>query len=159
LTAADQGDYELVSAIFRPDVHWINDIGAGPYREAHGIEEVFTLLGQWNGLFEGTFHEEIIDVCGSDDNVVAILHETGSVNGHQFDNLAFFRFELDAEGRGPSGEREHVRPRPGGNRTLLGCRRSWIDVMCPSRRDSARHSRIATNERWIGRIPDVAVTV
>jgi len=99
LTAADQGDYELVSGIFRPDVHWINDIGAGPYREAHGIEEVFAMLGQWNGLFDGTFHEEIIDVCGSDDNVVAILHERGSVSGHQFDNLALFRFELDAEGR------------------------------------------------------------
>jgi hypothetical protein len=99
LTMANEGEYGLISEILRPDVHWSNDIGAGPYREAHGIEEVFTLLGQWNALFDGTFQEEIIDVCGSDDNVVAIMHETGSVNGHRFDNLALFRFELDAEGR------------------------------------------------------------
>jgi SnoaL-like domain len=98
-TAIEDGEYALVTEMLRPDVRWINDIGAGPYGAANGIDEVFTLLGQWNELFEGSFHRDIIDVCGSDDNVVAILHEMGTAAGQRFDNLALYRFELDTAGQ------------------------------------------------------------
>ena len=83
----------------RDDVVWTNDIGAGPFHRFDGKEAVVALWVRWNELFDGGFHQELVDVCASDDNVVAILHEVGSARGHQFDNLALYRYELDTSGQ------------------------------------------------------------
>ncbi|MEO6570647.1 MAG: nuclear transport factor 2 family protein [Ilumatobacteraceae bacterium] len=81
------------------DVVWTNDIGAGPFHRFEGKAAVMGLWVRWNALFDGGFNHELVDVCASDDNVVAILHEVGSARGHQFDNLALYRFELDTSGQ------------------------------------------------------------
>lgn len=39
-------------------------------------------------LFDGTFTQELVDVCAGGSNVVAILHESGTARGQRFDNLA-----------------------------------------------------------------------
>lgn len=92
------GDVAPALALLRDDVHWVNDIGAGPWREAHGKQGFLEMFSQWTSLFDGGFQQEVIDVCGSDRNVVVILREIGTASGHVFDNLALYRFELGGDG-------------------------------------------------------------
>jgi ketosteroid isomerase-like protein len=98
------GDPSAMVGLIDPDVSWSNDIGAGPWREIEGRDQLLEQLGRWGELFEGTFTQELVDVCASDDNVVAILHEQGTARGQRFDNLALYRLEL-----GPSGTYVRVR--------------------------------------------------
>jgi hypothetical protein len=56
------------------------------------------MLGAWGELFDGTFTQELLDVCASDSNVVAILHEFGTARGQHFDNLALYRHEIGPDG-------------------------------------------------------------
>jgi len=92
------GDIEPTLQLMRDDVVWINDIGAGPFHRGDGKESLLALVTEWMALFDGTFTQELVDICASDHNVVEILHETGTAQGQRFDNLALYRYELDDNG-------------------------------------------------------------
>ena len=92
------GDIEPTLQLMRDDVVWINDIGAGPFHRGDGKESLLALVTDWMALFDGTFTQELVDICASDHNVVEILHETGTAQGQRFDNLALYRYELDDNG-------------------------------------------------------------
>ena len=72
----------------------LNDIGAGPWRECYGRDAFFSFFGQFVAYLEGTFRQEVMDVLGYDDHVVATIHETGSRQGHVFDNRAVYLLEI-----------------------------------------------------------------
>lgn len=93
-TMWQSGDPSPMIELIDPDVSWHNDIGAGPWRDIQGRSQLLEMLGAFGELFEGTFTQELVDVCASDDNVVAILHEFGTARGQRFDNLALYRYEL-----------------------------------------------------------------
>jgi ketosteroid isomerase-like protein len=93
-----KGDFEPALARMHDEVHWVNDIGAGPWHECRGKQAVADMLAEWMALFDGGFEHQLIDVCASDNNVIQILREVGTAHGQRFDNLALYRFELDADG-------------------------------------------------------------
>jgi ketosteroid isomerase-like protein len=93
-----RGDLAPTHALLREDVHWVNDIGAGPWRDLHGKQAVLEMLAGWMALFDGGFEHQLIDICASDRNVIEILREVGTARGQLFDNLALYRFELDVDG-------------------------------------------------------------
>ena len=88
------GDATAMVGLIDPDVTWTNDIGAGPWRDIQGRAQLLEMLGHWSELFDGTFTQQLVDVCGSDDNVVAILQESGTARGQRFANLALYRYEI-----------------------------------------------------------------
>jgi ketosteroid isomerase-like protein len=94
LDAIARGDVEMMYAATHEDFVNINDIGAGPWREVHGRDAFFAFFGQFVEYLEGTFRQELMDVIGYDDHVVAIVHETGSRQGHPFDNRAIYLCEI-----------------------------------------------------------------
>jgi ketosteroid isomerase-like protein len=109
----ERGDQSVLDAMCRPDAEWINDIGAGPWRELRTPEAIAEFLAGWYQLFDGGFRHELIDVCASDRSIVAILREVGLARGHTFDNLALYRYSLDADGlithlRTYDQDREHI---------------------------------------------------
>jgi ketosteroid isomerase-like protein len=95
----ERGDMQVIDELVRDDVEWINDIGAGPFRQLDGKPAVYSMFDQWMALFDGGFRHELIDVCASDRNVVEVIHEIGTAKGHVFDNLALYHHELDDHGR------------------------------------------------------------
>lgn len=94
-----RGDSALLVALMHDDIVWINDVGAGPWRELQGAQVVMEGLGKWMALFDGGFSQDVLDVCGGDRNVVVILREAGNARGHRFDNLALYRYEFGASGK------------------------------------------------------------
>jgi ketosteroid isomerase-like protein len=88
------GDFATVVDALRADFVNINDIGAGPWREAHSRDEFLTLFGEFAAVFEGTFRLDVIDALGYDDHVILVLHETGSAQGNNFDNRAIYLIRL-----------------------------------------------------------------
>ena len=88
------GDVAPMVELLDPDVSWTNDIGAGPWRQIEGRSVLLEMFGAWGALFDGTFTHELVDVCASDSNVVAILHESGTARSQRFDNLALYRYEV-----------------------------------------------------------------
>ncbi|MEO5900008.1 MAG: nuclear transport factor 2 family protein [Ilumatobacteraceae bacterium] len=95
----DRLDIEPLFEWFTDDVQWTNDIGAGPFHRFDGKAAVLSFFEQWTNLFDGGFRHELIDVCASDTNIIAILREVGTARGHTFDNLALYRYQLDDSGR------------------------------------------------------------
>ncbi len=93
-----QGDPAPSLALLHDDVHWVNDIGAGPWHEFRGKQGFLELFSGWTSFFDGGFEQQLIDTCASDRNVIQILREVGTARGHVFDNLALYRFEFDADG-------------------------------------------------------------
>ncbi len=91
----DDGDPQPAFDALADDVVWRNDIGAGPLRLMRSKDEVIAMFVWWTEFFESTFRHELIDVCASDRHVIEILRETGTKDGHEFDNLALYRFEVD----------------------------------------------------------------
>ncbi len=92
------GDLAPSLALLHDDVHWVNDIGAGPWHEVRGKQGFRELFSGWMSLFDGGFEQQLIDTCASDSNVVQILREVGTARGQVFDNLALYRFEFDVDG-------------------------------------------------------------
>ena len=90
LDAVARGDVAAMYAATREDFVNINDIGAGPWREVHGRDAFFAFFGQFVEYLEGAFRQELMDIIGYDDHVVAIVHETGTRQGHVFDNRAIY---------------------------------------------------------------------
>jgi ketosteroid isomerase-like protein len=88
------GDFATVVDALRPDFVNLNDIGAGPWREAHSRDEFLTLFGEFAGVFDGTFNLQILDALGYDDHVVLVFHETGIAQGNSFDNRAIYLIGL-----------------------------------------------------------------
>jgi ketosteroid isomerase-like protein len=90
MDAVARGDVEAMYAATHEDFVSINDIGAGPWREVHGRDAFFAFFGEFVEYLEGTFRQELMDVIGYDDHVVAVIHETGTRQGHVFDNRAIY---------------------------------------------------------------------
>lgn len=87
--ASEAGDFETVLAAFDPDVVWVNDAGAGPWAGRYeGIDAVAGMFAEFLGFFEGTFVQEVVDVCTSDDRAVVVHQEWGEHGGHTFENRA-----------------------------------------------------------------------
>ena len=87
--AGQAGDFETVLASFDPDVVWTNDAGAGPWAgRTEGIDAVAEMFAGFLTFFEGTFNQELLDVCASSERTVTLLRELGVKDGHQFDNRA-----------------------------------------------------------------------
>ena len=93
------GDVGPTWGLMRDDFVNLNDIGAGPWRENRGRDAMMRFWGEWAELFEGTFRQEILEAIGYDDRVVLVVHETGTVQGHEFDNRAIYLLEIDGDGR------------------------------------------------------------
>ena len=93
------GDMQTVLDAHDDDFVWINDIGAGPFREVRGKDAALAMQMWWFEFFDGTFRHELIDICASDDRVIEVLREVGEKDGHVFDNLALYVYEIGADGR------------------------------------------------------------
>lgn len=91
----DDGDPQPAFDALADDIVWRNDIGAGPLRLMRNKDEVIAMFVWWTDFFEGSFRHELIDVCASDRHVIEILREVGTKDGHDFENLAVYRFEVD----------------------------------------------------------------
>jgi ketosteroid isomerase-like protein len=94
MDAVARGDVATMHAALHEDFVNLNDIGAGPWRECHGRDAFFAFFGQFVEYLEGTFAQEIMDVLGYDDHVVAIVHETAIRLGHVFDNRAVYLLKI-----------------------------------------------------------------
>jgi hypothetical protein len=100
LDAIAAGDVEAAYLATHEDLHNVNDIGAGPWREQHGREEFFAFFADFCALFdERPFSQEVLDVLGWDDRVLAVVRETGVAQGQVFDNRAIYLIDLDEDGR------------------------------------------------------------
>jgi ketosteroid isomerase-like protein len=91
-------DWDTVLAAYAPDIVWINDPGAGPWAgRFEGIDAVATMFTEYLAYLEGTFTQEIIDVCVSEDRAMTFLIERSAKNGFEFENRAVWiaRFEGD----------------------------------------------------------------
>lgn len=94
LNAVTAGDLASVIDALREDFVNLNDIGAGPWREAHSRDEFLTKFAEFAAVFDGTFKQEVLDTLGYDDHVVLVLHETGTAQGSYFDNRAVYLIGL-----------------------------------------------------------------
>ena len=87
--AGQAGDFDAVLAAFDPQVVWTNDAGAGPWAgRVEGIGAVAEMIAGFLTFFEGTFTQDLLDVCASADRTVVLLHEKGVKDGQRFDNRA-----------------------------------------------------------------------
>ena len=93
------GDVQPMLDAATDDFVWINDIGAGPWRELHGRDEAMAMQLWWFDWFAGTFRHELIDICASDDRVIEVLREVGEKDGHVFDNVALYVYDVGPDGR------------------------------------------------------------
>jgi hypothetical protein len=93
------GDPQPAWDRMREDFLNLNDVGAGPWRENRGREAMFRFWAEWTELFDGTFHQEVLDAIGYDDRVVLVVRETGVAQGQVFDNRAVYLLEIDDAGR------------------------------------------------------------
>lgn len=92
--AMAEGDAAPAFEAVHEDFHNVNDVGAGPWREVHGRDAFFDFFGRFVAFFDGTFQQKVMEVIGYDDRVVLIVHETGTVRGHRFDNRAIYLIEI-----------------------------------------------------------------
>ena len=97
--AGNAGDLEAADALAADDIVWINDIGAGPWRELIGKQAALEFGMNWQTLFDNTWTYDILDACGSDSSVVLVMREHGTASGHRFDNQTLYHFSLDADGK------------------------------------------------------------
>ena len=87
--AGQAGDFDTVLAAYDPQVVWTNDAAAGPWAgRVEGIDAVAEMFAGFLAFFDGTFTQELLDVCVSADRTVTLLHEMGTKDGHRFDNRA-----------------------------------------------------------------------
>jgi len=87
--AGQAGDFDAVLAAYDPEVVWTNDAGAGPWAgRIEGVAAVADMFAGFITFFEGTFTQDLLDVCASVDRTVLVLHEKGVRVGHRFDNRA-----------------------------------------------------------------------
>lgn len=93
------GDMQPMIDSAADDYVWINDIGAGPWRQLQGKDEAMAFGLWWTDFFEGTFRHELIDVCASDERVIEVLREVGEKGGHVFDNVALYVYDIGSDGR------------------------------------------------------------
>ncbi len=90
-TAAQAGDFGPALSGLHPDIVWTNDTAAGPWAGTfRGVDAVATMLLEFTAFMEGTFHQDLLDLAGSDDHVVLVLRERGERAGHRFDNRAVY---------------------------------------------------------------------
>ena len=84
--AADE-DWDAVLAADDPEIVWINDPGAGPWAgRFEGIDAVAKMFGEYLEFLGGTFTQEVLDVCVSDDRSMSFVVERGSKGGHDYEN-------------------------------------------------------------------------
>jgi ketosteroid isomerase-like protein len=89
--AGSTGDFEGVLAGYHPDLVWTNDSAAGPWAGTfEGTGAVATMFIEFTAFMEGTFAQELLDVCASDEHVAMLLLETGMKDGYQFRNRAVY---------------------------------------------------------------------
>jgi ketosteroid isomerase-like protein len=94
------GDPAPVYEATREDFHNVNDIGAGPWHESHGRDAFFGFFAEFSALFDGEpFAQEVLEVLGWDDRVLAVVRETGVAQGQRFDNRAIYVSGVDEDGR------------------------------------------------------------
>jgi ketosteroid isomerase-like protein len=87
--AGQAGDFDTVLAAYDPQVVWTNDAAAGPWAgRVEGIDAVAEMFTEFLTFFDGTFTQELLDVCVSADRTVTLLREVGVKDGHRFDNRA-----------------------------------------------------------------------
>jgi ketosteroid isomerase-like protein len=93
--AAD-GDITRLVEFLHPDVVWTNDVAAGPWAGTfEGRDRVLAAFGEFLAFMDGTFRQDLVDVWADDGHVVELLHETGTKDGHRFDNRAVYVLEID----------------------------------------------------------------
>jgi ketosteroid isomerase-like protein len=93
------GDSQPLLDASTDDFEWVNDIGAGPWRVLRGKDEAIAMQLWWFAFFEGNFRHELIDICASDSRVIEVLREVGEKDGHVFDNVALYVYEVDDDGQ------------------------------------------------------------
>lgn len=100
LDAASRDDWDAVLAGYSPDVVWINPPTAGPWAgRFEGIDAVASMFAEYLAFFDGTFTQEIVDVCASPDRSVVLLVERGAKFGHTYENRALWTSRFDESGR------------------------------------------------------------
>src|SRR5215213_2385204 len=83
--AGQAGDFEAVLAAYDAQVVWTNDAAAGPWAgRVEGTDAVAEMFAGFLTFFEGTFTQELLDVCASADRTVLLLREVGVKAGHSF---------------------------------------------------------------------------
>jgi ketosteroid isomerase-like protein len=98
--ALSAGDVVPFHEAVREDFHNVNDVGAGPWRESRGRDAFFAFFGAFAALFDDEpFAQEVLEVLGWDDRVLAVVRETGVAQGQVFDNRALYVLGVDDEGR------------------------------------------------------------
>ncbi|MGQ0575532.1 MAG: nuclear transport factor 2 family protein [Pseudonocardia sp.] len=89
------GDAGPADALMADDIVNINDIGAGPWRENRGKDAVWAFFGAFVELFEGEFHQDLVDArMWGEDRVVLFVHEHGTARGVPFDNRAVYVLDV-----------------------------------------------------------------
>jgi uncharacterized protein len=79
------GDMATLNDIFADDIEWTIP-GRSPIAGTRkGKAEVFDFFGQLAALSENTFAAEMTDLLGSDDHVVALVHESAHRADHRLD--------------------------------------------------------------------------
>jgi uncharacterized protein len=79
------GDMATLNDMFADDIEWTIP-GRSPISGTRkGKAEVFDFFGQLAALSENTFALEMIDLLGSDDHVVALVHESAHRGEHRLD--------------------------------------------------------------------------
>lgn len=87
--AAASEDWATVLAAYHPDIVWTNDPGAGPWAgRFEGIDALANMFGEYLEFLGGTFTQELIDVCVSEDRSMSFVIERGSKDGHLYENRA-----------------------------------------------------------------------
>jgi ketosteroid isomerase-like protein len=82
------GDMATLNDMFADDIEWTIP-GRSPISGTRkGKAEVFDFFGQLAALSENTFALEMIDLLGSDDHVVALVHESAHRGEQRLDNDA-----------------------------------------------------------------------
>ena len=118
--AGQAGDFDAVLAAYHPQVVWTNDAGAGPWAgRIDGIDDVAEMFARFLTFFEGTFTQELLDVCASAENrTVMVLREMGVKDGHRFEQLTprygFTATPATASSRSPPSTSTGTRPSASG---------------------------------------------
>jgi hypothetical protein len=82
------GDMATLNDIFADDIEWTIP-GRSPISGTRkGKAEVFDFFGELAARSENTFSLEMIDLLGSDDHVVALVHERAHRGDRRLDNDA-----------------------------------------------------------------------
>jgi ketosteroid isomerase-like protein len=93
------GDYSHALDDIREDVVVDNGPGAGPWRHIEGRDAYVEMMMAFIPLFGESWHQTGRCVYADDQVTIALVHETGTLDGDGFDNLAIWVSRLDAEGK------------------------------------------------------------